>query len=52
MKHLLAGLGAYSIGVGSWFFMENNTPTSLLVGGGLGILLLVGSMVLYIGGDK
>lgn len=52
MKYLLAGLGAYSIGVGSYFFVENNTPTSLFLGWGLGLLLLVGSMALYIGGDK
>jgi hypothetical protein len=50
MKYLLAGLGAYSIGVGSWFFMENQTPTSLLVGWGLGLLLLIGSIALFAGG--
>lgn len=52
MKYLLAGLGAYSIGVGSWFYNANNTLNSLFIGWGLGLLLLVGSMVLFIGGDK
>ena len=52
MKYFLAGLGAYSIGVGSWFFMENQTPNSLLVGGFLGLLLLIGSMALFIGDKK
>jgi len=52
MKYLLAGLGAYSIGVGSWFFMENQNPNSLLVGWFLGLLLLVGSMALFAGGKK
>ncbi len=50
MKYLLAGLGAYSIGVGSWFFMLNETPNSLLVGWGLGLLLLIGSITLFAGG--
>jgi len=52
MKYLLAGLGAYSIGVGSWFFMENQTPNSLLVGWFLGLLLLGGSIALFLGGKK
>jgi hypothetical protein len=52
MKYLLAGLGAYSIGVGSWFFMENNSPNSLLVGYFLGLILLVGSVALFLGGKK
>lgn len=49
MKYFLAGLGAYSIGVGSWFFMENHHPNSLLVGWFLGLLLLIGSVALFIG---
>ncbi len=50
MKYLLAGLGAYSMAVGSWFFMENQTPISLLIGWGLGLLLLIGSITLFAGG--
>lgn len=52
MKYFLAGLGAYSIGVGSWFYSINQTPNSLLVGWFLGLLLLIGSMALFIGEKK
>ncbi len=52
MKYFLAGLGAYSIGVGSLSFMEHNHPNTLLVGWGLGLLLLVGSIALFAGGKK
>jgi hypothetical protein len=52
MKYLLAGLGAYSIAVGSISFMEHNLPNTLLVGWGLGLILLVGSMALFLGGKK
>jgi hypothetical protein len=52
MKYFLAGLGAYSIGVGSLSFMEHNQPNTLLVGWGLGLILLVGSMALFLGGKK
>ncbi len=50
MKYLLAGLGAYSIGVGSWYYGANQTLNSLFIGWGLGLLLLIGSMALFIGG--
>jgi hypothetical protein len=52
MKYLLAGLSAYSIGVGSLSFMEHNHPNTLLVGWGLGLILLVGSIALFAGGKK
>jgi len=52
MKYFLAGLGAYSIGVGSISFMEHHHTNSLFVGWGLGLLLLVGSIALFAGGKK
>jgi hypothetical protein len=52
MKYLLAGLGAYSIGAAYWFFIANQTLISLFIGGGLGLLLLLGSIVLFIFGEK
>lgn len=52
MKYLLAGLGAYSIAVGSISFMEHNQTNTLFVGWGLGLILLVGSMALMLGGKK
>lgn len=52
MKYFLAGLGAYSIGVGSLSFMEHSHTNSLFVGWGLGLLLLVGSIALFAGGKK
>lgn len=52
MKYLLAGLGAYSIAVGSLSFMEHNQTNTLLIGCGLGLLLLIGSIALFAGGKK
>lgn len=52
MKYFLAGLGAYSIGVGSLSFMEHGHLNTLFVGWGLGLLLLIGSIALFAGGKK
>lgn len=51
MKYLLAGLGAYSIGAGYWFYTQHGNLATLFIGGGLGLLLLFGSIVLMIGKD-
>ncbi len=52
MSYLLAGLGAYSVGVG-WFFMEkNDSLSSFLIGSGLGSLLIFGAIVVALGNKK
>lgn len=52
MKYLLAGLGAYSIGVGSIFYYGEQNLNSLLIGWGLGLPLLFASMLLFWAGKK
>ena len=52
MTYLLAGLGAYSIGIG-WFFTDKDQSlTPFFIGNGLGLLLIFGAIVLALGNRK
>ncbi len=55
MKYLLLVLSVYSYGIGFMFASNPNNDhpaTSMLIGGFLGTILMIGSLVLLIGEEK
>jgi hypothetical protein len=52
MTYLLAGLGAYSVGAGWFFFVQNDSFNSFLIGNGLGLILIFGAVVVALGNRK
>lgn len=52
MTYLLAGLGAYSVGAGWFFFVQNDSLNAFLIGNGLGLILIFGAIVVALGNRK
>jgi hypothetical protein len=52
MTYLLAGLGAYSVGAGWFFMIQDESLTPFFIGNGLGLLLIFGAIVVALGNRK
>ena len=52
MNYLLMGLGAYSVGLGWFFTIQDDSLTPFFIGNGLGLLLIFVAIVVALGNRK